>query len=146
MEDKVMLTKFNRTYPSFMDEFFGRDSYPADYQRNGFKSLPAVNITESEDAYTIEVAAPGLNKKDFNIDLDKNSLTIASVREDKQEENKERYTRREFRYTNFSRSFTIPETIDGEKISAVHKDGILYVDIPKMEEAKEKPARQIAIK
>ncbi len=84
-----MLTKFNRTYPSFMDEFFGRDSYPADYQRNGFKSLPAVNITESEDAYTIEVAAPGLNKKDFKIDLDKNSLTIVSVREDKQEENKE---------------------------------------------------------
>jgi len=125
-----MLTKFNRTYPSFMDEFFGRDSYPAHYQRNGFKSLPAVNITESEDAYTIEVAAPGLNKKDFKIDVDKNSLTIASVREDKQEENKEKYTRREFRYTNFSR----------------YKDGILYVDIPKMEEAKEKPARQIAIK
>ena len=141
-----MLAKFNRTYPSFMDEFFGRDNYPAHYQRNGFKSLPAVNITESEDAYTIEVAAPGLNKKDFKIDLDKNSLTIASVREDKQEENKERYTRREFRYTNFSRSFTIPETVDAEKISAVHKDGILYVDIPKMEEAKEKSARQIAIK
>ena len=141
-----MLAKFNRTYPSYMDEFFGRDYYPAHYQRNGFKSLPAVNITESENGYTVEVAAPGLNKKDFKIDLVKNSLTIASVREDKQEENNERYTRREFQYTNFSRSFTLPETVDGEKISAVHKDGILYVDIPKMEEAKEKPARQIAIK
>ena len=141
-----MLAKFNRTYPSFMDEFFGRDFYPAHYQRNGFKSLPAVNITESENGYTIEVAAPGLNKKDFKIDLDKNSLTIASVREDNQEENNEKYTRREFRYANFSRAFTLPETVYGEKISAVHKDGILYVDIPKMEEAKEKPARQIAIK
>ena len=141
-----MLAKFNRTYPSFMDEFFGRDFYPAHYQRNGFKSLPAVNITESENGYTIEVAAPGLNKKDFKIDLDKNSLTIASAREDKQEENNEKFTRREFRYANFSRAFTLPETVDGEKISAVHKDGILYVDIPKMEEAKEKPARQIAIK
>ena len=141
-----MLAKFNRTYPSFMDEFFGRDFYPAHYQRNGFKSLPAVNIMESENGYTIEVAAPGLNKKDFKIDLDKNSLTIASVREDNQEENNEKYTRREFRYANFSRAFTLPETVDGEKISAVHKDGILYVDIPKMEEAKEKPARQIAIK
>ena len=141
-----MLAKFNRTYPSYMDQFLGRDYYPAHYQRNGFKSLPAVNITESENGYTVEVAAPGLNKKDFKIDLVKNSLTIASVREDKQEENNERYTRREFQYTNFSRSFTLPETVDGEKISAVHKDGILYVDIPKMEEAKEKPARQIAIK
>ncbi|MCK5461585.1 MAG: Hsp20/alpha crystallin family protein [Bacteroidales bacterium] len=129
-----------------MDEFFGRDFYPAHYQRNGFKSLPAVNITESENGYTIEVAAPGLNKKDFKIGLDKNSLTIASVREDNQEENNEKYTRREFRYANFSRAFTLPETVYGEKISAVHKDGILYVDIPKMEEAKEKPARQIAIK
>ena len=141
-----MLTKFNRTYPGFMDEFFGRDFYPAHYERNGFKSLPAVNITEGDNAYTIEVAAPGLNKKDFKIDLDKNSLTISSVREDKQEESNERYTRREFRYTNFSRSFKLPETVEGEKISAVHKDGILYVEIPKMEETKEKPARQIAIK
>ena len=141
-----MLAKFNRTYPSYMDQFLGRDYYPAHYQRNGFKSLPAVNITESENGYTVEVAAPGLNKKDFKIDLVKNSLTIASVREDKQEENNERYTRREFQYTNFSRSFTLPETVDGEKISAVHKDGILYVEIPKMEEAKEKPVRQIAIK
>jgi HSP20 family protein len=141
-----MLVKFNRTYPSFMDEFFGRDYYPVHYERNGFKSLPAVNITESDNGYTIEVAAPGLNKKDFKIDLDKNTLTIASVKEDKQEENNERYTRREFRYSNFSRTFTLPETVDSDKISAVHKDGILHVDIPKMEEAKVKPARQIAIK
>lgn len=141
-----MLVKFNRTYPSFMDEFFGRDYYPVHYERNGFKSLPAVNITESDNGYTIEVAAPGLNKKDFKIDLDKNTLTIASVREDKQEENNERYTRREFRYSNFSRTFTLPETVDSDKISAVHKDGILHVDIPKMEEAKVKPARQIAVK
>ena len=141
-----MLVKFNRTYPSFMDEFFGRDYYPVHYERNGFKSLPAVNITESDNGYTIEVAAPGLNKKDFKIDLDKNTLTIASVKEDKQEENNERYTRREFRYSNFSRTFTLPETVDSDKISAVHKDGILHVDIPKIEEAKVKPARQIAIK
>ena len=141
-----MLAKFNRTYPGFMDDFFGRDFYPANYQRNGYKSLPAVNITESENGYTIEVAAPGLNKKDFKIDLDKNTLTIASVRDDKQEDINERYTRREFRYTNFSRSFTLPETVEKDNIAAQHKDGILYVEIPKMEEAKEKPARQIAIK
>ena len=141
-----MLAKFNRTYPSFLDDFFGRDFYPVPYQSNGFKSLPAVNITESDNGYTIEVAAPGLAKKDFKIDLDKTSLAIASVREDKQEESNDRYTRREFRYTNFSRSFTLPETVDSDKISATHKDGILYVNIPKLDEAQEKPARQIAIK
>ncbi len=141
-----MLAKFNRTYPIFMDDFFGRDFYPVNYESNGFKSLPAVNITEDDNGYTIEVAAPGLNKKDFKIDLDKNSLTIASVKEDKQEESNERYTRREFRYANFSRCFRLPETVDSEKITATHKDGILYVNIPKMEEAKVKPARQIAIK
>lgn len=141
-----MLVKFNRTYPGFLDDFFGRDYYPVHYERNGFKSLPAVNITESDDGYTIEVAAPGLNKKDFKLDLDNNSLTIASVRDDKQEENNERYTRREFRYTHFSRSFTLPETVDSDKISATHKDGILYVNIPKMEEVKAKTARQIAVK
>jgi HSP20 family protein len=146
MEEKVMLAKFNRTYPSFLDDFFGRDFYPVRYERNGFKSLPAINITEGDDGYTIEVAAPGLDKKDFKIDLEKDRLTIASVREDSKEESNERYTRREFRYTNFSRSFTLPETVNGEKISASHKDGILYVNIPKLEEAKEKPARQIAIK
>jgi HSP20 family protein len=146
MEDKVMLAKFNRTYPSFMDEFFGRDFYPAQYVKNGFKSLPAVNITENDNGYTIEVAAPGLNKKDFKIDLDKDTLTVAYVGEDKQEESNERYTRREFGYTNFSRSFTLPQTVDRDQISAVHKDGILHIEIPKMEEAKDKPARQIAIK
>jgi HSP20 family protein len=146
MEDKVMLVKFNRTYPGFLDDFFGRDYYPLQYERNGFKCLPAVNITESDNGYKIEVAAPGLTKKDFKIDLDKNTLTIASVKDDNHEESNERYTRREFRYTNFSRSFTLPETVDSEKISASHKDGILYVNIPKMEEAKEKPNRQIAVK
>jgi HSP20 family protein len=146
MEEKVMLVKFNRTYPGLLDDFFGRDYYPVHYERNGFKSLPAVNITENDDGYTIEVAAPGLNKKDFKIDLDKNSLTISSARDDKSEENNERYTRREFRYSQFSRSFTLPETVDSDGISATHKDGILYVNIPKMEEAKVKPARQIAVR
>ena len=141
-----MLAKINRTYPGIFDEFFGRDSYPAHYNRSGFKSLPAVNITEGDNEYTIEVAAPGLDRKDFKIDLDKDCLTISSVVEDSKEKSQDHYTRREFRYSNFSRSFTLPELVDAENIAASHKNGVLSVSIPKKEEAKAKPARQIAIK
>ncbi len=141
-----MLAKINRTYPGIFDEFFGRDFYPVHYNRNGFKSLPAVNITEGDNEYTIEVAAPGLDKKDFKIDLDKDCLTISSVVENSKEESQDHYTRREFRYSNFSRSFTLPELVDAENIAASHKNGVLSVSIPKKEEAKAKPARHIAIK
>ena len=141
-----MLARINRTYPGFMDDFFGLDRYPAHYHSNGFKSLPAVNISEGENEFTIEVAAPGLDKKDFKIDLENDVLTIASVMEDKKEETGDNYTRREFRYSNFSRSFNLPDSVNAENITAVHKNGILNVSIPKKEEAKAKPARQIAIK
>ena len=141
-----MLAKINRTYPGIFDEFFGRDSYPVHYNRYGFKSLPAVNITEGDNEYTIEVAAPGLDRKDFKIDLDKDCLTISSVVEDSKEESQDHYTRREFRYSNFSRSFTLPELVDAENIAASHKNGVLSVSIPKKEEAKAKPARQIDLK
>jgi HSP20 family protein len=146
MEDLIMLAKINRTLPIFMDDFFGMDAYPARYHSHGFKSLPAVNITEGDNDFTIEVAAPGLDKKDFKIDLENDVLTIASIREDKNEENHDHYTRREFGYCNFSRSFNLPDTVDAEKITASHKNGILSVNIPKREEARVKPARQIAVK
>mgnify|MGYP003702624547 CR=1 FL=1 len=141
-----MLVKMNRMFPGFSNDFWGRDFYPAHYNSFGFKSLPAVNIGEGDNEYTIEVAAPGLEKKDFRIDLENNCLTISSAREDKNEEENEKYTRREFQYNTFSRSFTLPETVESEKIVAKHSDGILYVSIPKKEEAKVKPAREIAIK
>ena len=141
-----MLVKMNRTFPNFLDDFLGRDYYPANYNSFGFKNTPAVNIVEGDNEFTIEVAAPGLDKKDFKVDLENDRLTISSARDEKNEESKDRYTRREFRYNSFCRSFNLPETVDGEKIDARHKDGILYVSIPKKEEAKLKPAREIAIK
>jgi HSP20 family protein len=141
-----MLAKINRTYPSIFDEFLGREFYPMNYRSNGYKSTPAVNISEDENGFMIEVAAPGLEKKNFKIDLDRDVLTIASVMEDNQEDRSDHYTRREFRYSNFSRSFNLPETVDAEKISASHKNGILSVSLPKKEEAKPRPARQISIR
>ncbi len=141
-----MLARINRTHPGIFDDFFGTDQYPANYRRHDYKSLPAVNIFEGDNEFTIEVAAPGLEKKDFKIALDNDCLTIASIREDENQENQDNYTRREFRYSNFSRSFTLPELVDAENITASQKNGVLSVSIPKKEEAKAKPVRQIAIK
>jgi len=134
------------TFPSLIDEFFGSDVFPGlflDFDKR--MVTPAVNIIENKDDYRIEVAAPGLDKADFRINIENNVLTISAEKEEKQETNEERFMRREFNYTSFSRSFTLPEIMDTEKISAKHKDGILNVMIPKKEEAKEKLARMINI-
>jgi HSP20 family protein len=134
------------TFPSMFDEFLNGDVFPGfflDFDRRTV--TPAVNIIESKDDYRIEVAAPGLDKSDFKIDLENNVLTISAEKEEKQEEKNEHFMRREFNYSSFSRSFTLPETMNAERISAQHKDGVLHVTIPKKEEAKEKPARTIKI-
>jgi HSP20 family protein len=133
-------------FPSLFNGFFDGDVFPGfflDFDKR--TATPAVNIVETTDDYRIEVAAPGLDKSDFKIDLENNVLTISAEKEDKQEEKSERFMRREFNYSSFSRSFTIPDTMNAEKISAQHKDGVLHVIIPKKEEAKEKPARTIKI-
>jgi HSP20 family protein len=133
-------------FPSLFNGFFDGDVFPGfflDFDKKA--GTPAVNIVETTDDYRIEVAAPGLDKSDFKIDLENNVLTISAEKEDKQEEKNERFMRREFNYSSFSRSFTIPDTMNAEKISAQHKDGVLHVIIPKRDEAKEKPARTIKI-
>ena len=140
-----MLARINKSFPTFFEDLIGREFIPDLYEMNGFKSLPAVNIVETDDSYTIEVAAPGLDKKDFQIDLENSCLTISSEKEHKNEETNDRYARKEFSYSSFKRSFTLPETVNSDKIAASHKDGILYVKIPKKDEAKVKPARQIAV-
>lgn len=140
-----MLARINKRFPTFFEDLIGREFLPDFYETNGFKSLPAVNIVEGDDSFTIEVAAPGLEKKDFHVDLENNCLTISSEKEQKSEETNEKYARKEFSYSTFRRSFTLPETVNSEKIQASHKDGILFVKIPKKDEAKVKPARQISV-
>jgi HSP20 family protein len=133
-------------FPGLFNGFFDGDVFPGFFLDIDKRSAtPAVNIVEGKDDYRIEVAAPGLDKADFKIDFENNVLTISAGKEEKQEEKNERYMRREFNYSSFSRSFNIPDTLNAEKISALHKDGVLHVIIPKKEEAKEKPARTIKI-
>lgn len=136
--------------PSLIEDFFLRDvldSSNGNWRSNG-ATLPAVNVAETNDAFMIEVAAPGMKRGDFHLELDNHMLTISSNREEKKEEvnNESRYTRREFSYQAFQRSFALPEDkIEGDKISAKYTDGILYITVPKKEEAKVKPPKQISI-
>jgi HSP20 family protein len=139
--------EFFPAVPSLIDEFLNRDWFDSTLARlNGSSTTPAVNVSETDDELLIEMAAPGMKREDFRIELDSNLLTISSERNGSSEEKRGNRTRREFNYESFQRSFTLPSAeVKGDKISAKYVDGILRVSIPKTEEAKKKAARQIAI-
>ena len=120
-------------------------SSPKPKRNNSMKSRPAVNVIESNDNFKIEVAVSGLNKKDININVEKDILTISAEKEIKQTEG-EKYSRKEFSYDNFKRTFQLPDSVDATNIKATFKNGILEVTIAKKEEAKELPPRAIEIK
>jgi HSP20 family protein len=139
------LVKTHFAGPSYLNGFFGKDLFH-EFNTPAFAgTVPAVNVVENKEGFRIEVAAPGLQKSDFKLNLEKNQLTISAEKEQKEEENNEKYTRKEFKYSSFQRTFTLPNTVDGDKIEANYADGILSIALPKREEAKEKPARQIEI-
>jgi len=140
-----MLPILKNTWPILVDEFFGNEYLNNFLNERVGINAPAVNIIEEKEDYRIEVAAPGLEKKDFNVNLDHNVLTISSEKESKNEETDAKVMRKEFSFSSFKRSFTLPNTVDSDKIEATHKEGILFITIPKKEEAKVKPARQIAV-
>lgn len=109
-------------------------------------NIPAVNITEHKDAYEVSLAVPGMKKEDFKIDVDGNMLTISSEKEESKEEKDKKFTRKEYNYSSFSRSFTLPEEINREKIDAKYNNGILKISLPRKEEAKKLTAKNIAVK
>lgn len=108
-------------------------------------TLPKVNIRETDEGYTVEMAVPGFKKDNFNISVENDQLMISAEVEQDNEEKNEEFTRREFGYASFQRTFVLPESVDGEKIKANYADGILNVQLPKKEEAKPKPARTIKV-
>ncbi len=145
----MSLVKFSNQMPSVFDRFFENDMF--DWSNRNFSNtnttLPAVNIKEDDDGFEVEMSAPGLDKKDFKIELNNSVLTISSEKEVENETKEgQQFTRKEFSYQSFSRSFTLPETVEGEKIKAKYENGVLSVSIPKKEEAKPKPVKQIEIK
>ena len=144
-----MLARRNENYlPSFFERFLNNDL--TDWNLTNFSgtntSLPAVNVKETNDEFVIELAAPGMEKKDFKINFKNNVSTISSEKEDKKEEKKDNYTRREFSYQSFQRAFTVPENaIMSDKIEATYNNGILEIKLPKREEVKPEPEREIKI-
>lgn len=135
--------------PSLIDKFF--EGSLMDWDNWNFagtnSTLPAVNVKENDNEFMIDVAAPGLSKKDFKVNYDNGRLTISSEKkEEKEEKDGGRITRREFNYQSFQRSFTVPEeVVNADKISAKYTDGILHITLPKREEVKPKPAKEIQI-
>ena len=139
---------YRPSLPSLIDNLFSRDMM--DWSNFNFSptntTLPAVNIRETKDDFLIEVAAPGLDKKDFRVNLESNQLVISSEHNEEKKSDEDNYTRREFSYQSFQRSFTVDERqVEGDKISAKYNDGILCITLPKREEVKPKPPREIKI-
>lgn len=139
----------NQNFPTlsnWLDDIFNRD-LPSVFTSN-FNTgitLPKVNIKETADAFMVEMAVPGLKKSDLQIDIDNQVLSISTETKEENEHEEENYTRREFGYSSFKRTFTLPESVNDEKINASYKEGILSILMPKKEEAKQKPARSIKI-
>ena len=142
----TLIRRSNDLLPTFFDDFFGRDWF-LNNDQNAANTMPAVNILENSDNYEVEMVAPGLTKKDFKIELDNQLLTISYEKENKSEDKDKEgnYTKREFFYQSFKRSFTLPQTVVHEKIKAKYEDGILKLMIPKKDEAKQKTSRLISI-
>lgn len=136
-------------FPTLFDDFLNRDIF--NWGLSNFSdtntTIPAVNIKETLDNYEVEVAAPGMTKKDFRVVLEGNVLTISSEKETQKEQSEDvRYTSREFSYQSFSRTFTLQkDVVDTEKIQAKYEDGVLHLLIPKMEHVKQKQPKLIEI-
>ncbi|MGN6494481.1 MAG: Hsp20/alpha crystallin family protein [Agriterribacter sp.] len=116
---------------------------------NGWETLiniPAVNVTEQKNEYQLSVAAPGMKKNDFKVDVDGNILTISAEKEESKEEKEKKFSRKEYSFSSFSRSFTMPDEVEKEKIEATYEDGILKLSLPRKAPAKSSQAKQIAVK
>ena len=131
--------------PSTFNDFFSHYLNDDLLQKDFFKSVPAVNISERPNDFRIELAVPGIDKNDFKIEVDKGVMSVSAEKKEEKKDETERYTRKEFSYSSFKRSFNLPEHVDLENIAAEYKEGILVLTIPKKEEAKAKPVREIKI-
>ncbi len=143
----MSLLKRTDRLPFLFDDFFNNADWfgGSNLSKIGFNT-PAVNVKETDEDFTVELAAPGLSKEDFNIELDNDVLTISSeTTSEKETKDEGKYTRKEFSYRAFKRSFSLPDAVNGTEIGASYDNGILFVTLPKKEEAKVQPKRLIEI-
>lgn len=135
--------------PSVFEDFFKPWNEWFDDSRflGKITTMPAVNVIENGNQYNVSLAAPGLKKDDFKINIEGNMLTVSSEKEERKEEKDEKVTRKEYSYSSFSRSFTLPEDVKQDAIEANYEDGVLTIRLPRREEVKKaSAARQITIK
>lgn len=137
-------TRFFPTVSNWMDDFFPDNG---DWFKPALKgvSMPAVNVKENKNSFKVDVAAPGFKKDDFKLEVQNGILTISGETKMEKEDKDEKYTRQEYSYSSFSRSFTLPENVKSDNISAEYTDGVLKVVLPK-KKMEEKPVTQIAVK
>jgi len=142
------LSRLSERMPTVFEDFF--KPWNEWFDNGGLfgrtMNIPAVNITEQKNDYLVSLAVPGMKKEDFKIDIDGNMLTISSAKEETKEEKEKRFTRKEYNYSSFSRSFTLPDEVNREKIDAKYEDGVLKITLPRKEEVKNPTAKQIAVK
>jgi len=143
-------TLATKSVNNFFDDFITRDLF--DWTDKNFaalgSNLPSVNLKETDTNIEVELAAPGMKREDFKVEIDNDVLMISSEKEEEKEEvrKKDNYIRKEFNYQSFSRTFTLPETANENKIEANYKDGILHVVIGKKDGAKKRALKSIPIK
>ena len=145
----MSIIRRNEIFPSLFDDFFSRDlwSWGSGNNSTTNTTIPAVNIRETNENFEVEMAAPGMTRDDFKVELDGTMLTISSEKKETNERKEgERYTRKEFSYQSFQRTFQLPkEVVDADKIEAKYENGVLWLVIPKKEEVRPKPPRMIQI-
>ena len=138
-----LIQKQNTFIPFLFDDFINREF---NLDKSIFETLPAVNIKELDSLFQIELAVPGKSKNDFQIEIEDGLLTISSNVEERNNSDNVKFTKREFSYNNFKRTFTLPESIDETKIDAKYFEGVLKISLPKQKESMAQPKKIIKIK
>ena len=139
-----LIRKQTPFFPSLIDDFINTDWNLKAPTFSG--TVPSVNIKEFDSQFEIELAVPGMKKDDFEIEVEDGVLSISSTQEEEQFNEKGKYTRREFSYSSFRRSFTLPDSVNPTKIDATYKEGVLLVFLPKQKEAQPQPKKLIKIR
>jgi len=137
---RVAFPRINNWFDSFIE-----NELPGFANFEGIKTPALVNTIETKEAYQIELAAPGFEKEQIKVSVEENILSISAEKEEKKLDEGNRYTRKEYNFSTFKRHFTLPKTVDAAKIAAEYKNGVLFVTLPKIEEAKQKGAIQVKV-
>jgi len=128
------ITKTNQGFPSLFSSFFNDEGF---FNNSKELSIPPVNVKETDTNYSLEFAAPGMEKEDFNVTVNDNILSVSSEKRSEESQEEDNYTRKEFSYSSFNRSFSLPETIDQDAIEATYNDGLLKINLVKLEKEEE---------